>query len=823
MHTKLAAAYARYLDLSSRRPWTVLAAIALSTAGLGWLGTRIQVRGDLEDLFPEGTPAVVRAREARALLGSTQELRVLVGGPDREVNRQAAAQLAAFLEARPEVERVEFRRDVGFFEKNGLLYLPLEELEEIHERVTEAIQDAVKQDLDLDEFEAQPAPGPGDGQGQARRELPSIDDLKREHQLEGITEYFESPDGQVVAVKAFPRFKPSDTTRTAALNQAIEIDTARLEAQHPTAGLSFTTDGDYSDFTRAADQVVRDATVSGAWALVLLLVVIVAHFRRFRVLLVTAVVLAVTLGWTLGFAWLTIGYLNLVTSISFTILFGMSVDYIVHGMSRVDEEYQAGVPLATALSRGLLGLARPVFNAMLTTAATFWALVFFDFRGLSQLGIIAGFGVVFALCAFYAAYPPLAHAMHRIWPERPRPRPPEPSLDAPAGETLKAGLAAAPPASRLKKRLAWGVLGTVLGAAAASVVWAQDLRFDPDMGKFRVRDTQAETELKTKYRAAEPRTASPALIVTQDLQETERLHRWLEAHLAEYPVLQEVQSVFAFVPEQQPEKLAVVREVKRKLKNKIALLEGQARLDADRLMPHLDPEPFGPDDLPAWLRAKFTDVEHRYGRYVLLYAHGRKANALEAKKIQDQLGEISLPATHREPARTFHAAAQYFISAEAYQVVRREGPMAALIGLLVVMGVVLFDFRRPRELLMITLPILSSFAIMLGILVRVDLPLDLFNVVVLPQVFGLGIDTATHLTHRIREGGPRVVQHVRSTAVAAGVSSLLTAIGFAALIPVQNQGLQGIGWLAVLGIACAYVVSLVMFTAFLWLGRPAEP
>ena len=135
---------------------------------------------------------------------------------------------------------------------------------------------------------------------------------------------------------------------------------------------------------------------------------------------------------------------------------------------------------------------------------------------------------------------------------------------------------------------------------------------------------------------------------------------------------------------------------------------------------------------------------------------------------------------------------------------------------------VLFDFRRPRELLMICVPILSSFAITLAIMTLIDVPLDLFNVVVLPQIFGIGIDTGTHLTHRIKEGGPRVIPNVRATAIAAGISSLLTTIGFAALLPVANEGLRSIGLVAVLGIVAAYAVNLLMFTAFLWIARPTR-
>ena len=859
MYARIAAWYRRYLDLSIRRPWTLLFVLLALSAGLFWFGASLRVKGDLEDLFPEDTPAVVRAKETRRVLGNTQELRVLIGGGERELNRAVAAQVADFLAAqKDDIARVEWHRDIAFFERNGLLFVSKEDLSDLERQVSEAIQKEVKKDLELDDFaldEPEPAPKVADGSEQKEARLPSIEEVKKKHKVEGFSEYFESPDGAVIAVKAYPVFKPSDATRTRALNDALEGEMTKIQAAHPGKGIEFTMDGDFSQVTKAAKQIMHDASISGLWSLIGIAVVVIAFFRRVRALIVVIVVLLVSTAFMLAFAKIAVGYLNLVTSIIFAILFGMGVDYIIHGMSRIDEEYHGTVPLEKALSDGLFGLARPVFNAMLTTAVTFFALVFFDFRGFSQLGLIAGFGVTFALLAFYLLYPPMAIGFHRVWRQKPAAHVPL-SEEPPPGEVAAeaahghAGLESAPPVSRGMKRFAWGIVVGVVVLAGVAAALAMELKFDSDMGKFRVQDSSAENTLKTKYKEAENRTASPALVVTKDLSETERLHRYLDgcikarppedvfvrirapwramippenACVGGFPALKEVSSVWSFVPHEQPEKLAIIKEIRRKIDNKYGVLKDKGKADADELKKYLEPAAFGPNDLPLWVREKFTDTDGNFGRYVLLYTRGRNADALVALNTQRQLGAIDLPASDGQPAATYTSSATFYISGEAYAVVKREGPIAVLIGLIVVFVVVLFDFRRPRELAMICVPILASFAITLGVMTLCNLPLDLFNIVVLPQIFGIGIDTGTHLTHRIKEGGPRVVQNVKATAIAAGVSSLLTAIGFAALLPVANQGLRSIGLVAVLGIGAAYVVNILMFTAFLWIARPTRP
>lgn len=832
MYAWVARLFRRYLELSRRRPWLLLAIIAVISVGLLLYGSKIKVRGDLEDLFPEDTPAVQRAQETRRLLGNTQELRVLIGSKDRELNRRVAEQVASFASQREDVSRVDFRRDVSFFEKNGILFVSVEDLHELEQQVTEAIADAVKSDLGLDEGfedeeEEKPA-APGDGKPgeetkpeEAKSKLPTVEEVKKKHKVEGFNEFFESPDGEVIGVKIYPKFRATDATKTEVLNTALEAELNRLVAPHADAGVSWVMDGDYSQITRAAAQIMNDMAVSGIWSLVGIALVVIVFFRRVRALLVVLLVLGISTAWMMAFAQLSVGYLNLVTSIIFAILFGMGVDFVIHALARVDEEHRHGVDLDTAVSRGFLGLARPVFNAMLTTAVTFWALIVFDFRGFSQLGLIAGFGVAFALLALYLLYPPLANAMNRIWKVKPRKKPLI-AVDADDGAEAShvGGLATSPPVSRGKKRLAWVIVVAVVGLGGVSAFLASELPFDSDMGKFRVKDNQAENTLKTKYKQAETRSASPVLIVTKDLAETERAHRVLEANLAQYPIVNELSSVFTFIPEQQDEKLAIVKEIKRKIDNKYGALEGQTKADADELRRYLEPSAFGPEQLPDWVKARFTDTEGRFGRYLLLFTKGQKSDALVALETFRQVGTVTLPADGDLPAVELTSSASFYISGEAYAIVKREGPWAAVIGLVVVVFVVLFDFRSPRELLMILSPILSGFSITLGLMTLLDLPLDLFNVVVLPQIFGIGIDTGTHLTHRIKEGGPHVVQNVRATAIAAGISSSLTAIGFASLLPVSNAGLQSIGLLAVMGIGISYVVNVLMFTAFQWILRP---
>ena len=82
--------------------------------------------------------------------------------------------------------------------------------------------------------------------------------------------------------------------------------------------------------------------------------------------------------------------------------------------------------------------------------------------------------------------------------------------------------------------------------------------------------------------------------------------------------------------------------------------------------------------------------------------------------------------------------------------------------------------------------LLAGILISLGLINALGFSLNLFNIVVLPVMFGIGVDTAVHLTHRRREGATVSVMLSKS-GKAAALSALTTAVGFASLLSVPSE------------------------------------
>src|SRR5262245_26154202 len=131
-------------------------------------------------------------------------------------------------------------------------------------------------------------------------------------------------------------------------------------------------------------------------SIVLVLGLLFAALRSVKLIIASFVTLIVGLIWTFGFTALTIGSLNLV-SIAFAVMFiGLSIDFgIQFGVRYGQERFIADD--ATALPRTGRFMARPLTLAAIAIAAGFLSFWPTDYKGVSELGLIAAGGMAITL------------------------------------------------------------------------------------------------------------------------------------------------------------------------------------------------------------------------------------------------------------------------------------------------------------------------------------------------------------------------------------------------------------------------------------------
>jgi predicted RND superfamily exporter protein len=116
-----------------------------------------------------------------------------------------------------------------------------------------------------------------------------------------------------------------------------------------------------------------------------------------------------------------------------------------------------------------------------------------------------------------------------------------------------------------------------------------------------------------------------------------------------------------------------------------------------------------------------------------------------------------------------------------------------------------------RRLLTVLLPLSVMVSLSLGLMVLFDMRVNLYNMLVFPLAFGIGVDGAVYVTWALEsdEPGARLL-----TATRAVLGSTLTSVaGFGSLMVSDNPGVASIGSLASLMLLVALGACLLFLPA----------
>lgn len=159
-----------------------------------------------------------------------------------------------------------------------------------------------------------------------------------------------------------------------------------------------------------ADEMAKsqeDMLLASVLAFLGVAVLMVLGFRSLRHPLISLVMLIVGMCWTMGFITVAIGHLNIL-SVSFaTILIGMGIDFGVHFLERYLACRHTGMELQPAIIKTSLTTGPGIVTCALSTSLAFFCAGVTSFLGVSELGIIAGGGVLLCALAAFFVLPPL--------------------------------------------------------------------------------------------------------------------------------------------------------------------------------------------------------------------------------------------------------------------------------------------------------------------------------------------------------------------------------------------------------------------------------
>ena len=219
-----------------------------------------------------------------------------------------------------------------------------------------------------------------------------------------LSSYITFANGHIFLVKTHA---PSEETSRKAAGQltaptqdeldARSIDRLRQlvkETQREVPGLNVGLTGqpvlDYDQMMQSE----KDATLASVVSLVLCALIFIYGYNETGRPVKATICLIVGLAYTLAFAALTVGPLNILTVTFVPMLIGLGIDYGVHLITRYEEELRHGKTAEAALTKAMVFTGQGIFTGALTTAGAFLAMAFTNFKGIQEMGVICGGGLL---------------------------------------------------------------------------------------------------------------------------------------------------------------------------------------------------------------------------------------------------------------------------------------------------------------------------------------------------------------------------------------------------------------------------------------------
>src|SRR5437016_13895654 len=129
----------------------------------------------------------------------------------------------------------------------------------------------------------------------------------------------------------------------------------------------------------------------------------------------------------MGFPTLVVGHLNILTITFAPMLIGMAIDFGVHLVTRYEEELRHGKTERAALEKAMVFTGQGIFTGCFTTAGAFLAMAITNFKGIQEMGLISGGGVLICLAPMMTLLPVLLlrgrqNVLDHQWPAELDPR-----------------------------------------------------------------------------------------------------------------------------------------------------------------------------------------------------------------------------------------------------------------------------------------------------------------------------------------------------------------------------------------------------------------
>lgn len=841
--------------------FTVLAGAILSIAAGFYTARHFKINTDINTLISPELDWRKRDNQFGAAFDRERTILAVVEAPTPELTSSATAALQAKLSG--DTKNFESVQSLGageFFEKNGLLFLPVADVG----RLTGQFESAAP----LIEIMAGDPSIRGltgaleTGLAGVKRGQVKLDNTERPFNLIAQTvENVLNKGDATFSWRELLSDKPlTDSDRRAFIEFKPILDFNALEPGKDAtdairkAARDLNLGGEYGARVRLTGPVpianeefatVQDgAIVNGIGTVLVVLVILWMALHSGKIIFAVFVNLFIGLSITTAVGLIMVGSLNLL-SIAFAVLFvGLGVDFGIQYSVRYRSERFKNDDLAMALEEGARRAAVPLSLAAMATAAGFLCFLPTDYKGISELGEIAGAGMVIAFITSITVLPAMLKLLN------------------PPGEKEPVGYAFLAPVDHfLEKHRVIIIVGTILIAVAGlPLLYFMKFDFNP----MNLRNAKAESIATFLDLRKDPNTGANAInVMTNSDADAKKIAERLE----KLPEVLSVRWLESFVPEDQPAKLKLIGQGAKVLNpvlnpdsidappsdaENVEAMKGTvqnlrktagdakgpgavaSRRLADALSKLAESSQATRDKAQAIFVTPLKAVLANLKNSLQAQPVGLKtlpADLVSIWKTKDGLQRVeALPRGDPNDNDTLRRFASAVLAAEPMAI---GGPVSILksgdtvvkafihagVWALIVISLLLWAaLRRVTDVLLTLVPLLVAGAVTMEICVLIGLPLNFANIVALPLMLGIGVAFKIYYVTAWRSGRTNLLQTSLTRAIF--FSALTTATAFGSLWLSSHPGTASMGKLLALSLVTTLAAVLLFQPALM--GKPRD-
>ena len=627
------------------------------------------------------------------------------------------------------------------------------------------------------------------------------------------------------------------------------VEKIQLEVPGVNVGITGSPVLEYDEMTQAT----KDSTLASIISLLLCAIIFIYGYQETGRPIKATVCLIIGLVYTLAFTALTIGHLNLLTVTFVPILIGLAIDFGVHLITRYEEELRLGKPEDAALKKAMVFTGKGIVTGCMTTAAAFFAMGITNFKGIQEMGLICGAGMILCLTVMLTLLPVLLlKGKQNILDHQIQDR-----------ESIREYL------ENFWLRKPSYVIFVISGLTILSIYFSKKVGFDYNLLNLQSHGLPS-VEWEKKLIKSTPKSVLFAAIVVDDLNQAVEL----EKKLTNLPSVASVESMAPFLTGNQEAKLELISKIKDEISSINFMPIDDSPVDIWELsrilwslrgylglaLEEIDPNekeiiakieslrqtiqefrktilsgdnsyvslklaqyqksffvdlqqtfeiiknqdnsgPLKPDDFPLPLKSRFIG---RTGKLLLqVYP---KENVWERDKQEIFVKELRsvFPNVTGTPVQLY----------EYTSLLKRSYEEAAIYAALAIIILLFIHFRKIECILLALLPVGIGFLWMTGFMGIGNVQFNPANIMTLPLVIGIGVTNGVQILNRFSEEQTPTIL-TKSTGKAIIVSGLTTIVGFGSLMFGKHQGIISLGYVMSIGVAACMIIALALLPSIL--------